>query len=47
MKPAGPLKMKEQRAFAAGAQAYLVKPVDNEQLIEQVSRLISAELADD
>lgn len=31
-----------QQAFAAGAQGYLVKPVDNDELIEQVSRLISA-----
>src|SRR6266446_8133595 len=31
----------KQQAFAAGAQAYLVKPVDNDELIEQVSRLIS------
>jgi DNA-binding response OmpR family regulator len=32
----------KQQAFAAGAQAYLVKPVDIDELIEQVSRLISA-----
>jgi DNA-binding response OmpR family regulator len=32
----------KQLPFAAGAQGYLVKPVDNDQLIEQVSRLISA-----
>jgi DNA-binding response OmpR family regulator len=32
----------KQQAFAAGAQGYLVKPVDNDELIEQVSRLISA-----
>jgi DNA-binding response OmpR family regulator len=31
-----------QRAFAVGAQGYLVKPVDNNHLVEQVSRLISA-----
>jgi len=31
----------KQQAFAAGAQGYLVKPVDNDELIEQVSRLIS------
>src|SRR6266404_4193030 len=33
----------KQQAFAAGAQAYLVKPVDNDELIEEVSRIISAE----
>jgi DNA-binding response OmpR family regulator len=32
----------KQQAFAAGAQGYLVKPVDNDELIKQVSRLISA-----
>ena len=32
----------KQQAFAAGAQAYLVKPVDNDELIEEVSRIISA-----
>ncbi len=32
----------KQQAFAAGAQGYLVKPVDNDELIEQVSRLTSA-----
>ena len=32
----------KQQAFAAGAQGYLVKPVDNDRLIEQVSRLIPA-----
>ncbi len=31
----------KQQAFAAGAQAYLVKPVDNDELIEEVSRVIS------
>jgi len=31
----------KQEAFAAGAQAYLVKPADNDELIEAVSRLIS------
>src|SRR6266850_1865545 len=31
----------KQEAFAAGAQAYLVKPTDNDELIEEVSRLIS------
>ena len=31
-----------QRAFAAGAQGYLVKPVDNDELLKQLSRLISA-----
>ena len=31
----------KQQAFAAGAQGYLVKPVDNDELIEQVSRLVS------
>jgi len=28
----------KQEAFAAGAQAYLVKPADNDELIEEVSR---------
>ena len=32
----------KQQAFTAGAQGYLVKPVDNDELIEQVFRLISA-----
>ena len=32
----------KQQAFTAGAQGYLVKPVDNDELTEQVSRLISA-----
>jgi DNA-binding response OmpR family regulator len=32
----------KQQAFAAGAQGYLVKPVDHDQLIEEVSRIISA-----
>jgi DNA-binding response OmpR family regulator len=32
----------KQQAFAAGAQGYLRKPVDNDELIEQVSQLISA-----
>jgi two-component system phosphate regulon response regulator PhoB len=31
----------KQQAFAAGAQAYLVKPVDNDELIEAVSRIIA------
>jgi len=31
----------KQQAFAAGAQEYLVKPVDIDELIEQVTRLIS------
>ena len=31
----------KQEAFAVGAQAYLVKPADNDELIEEVSRLIS------
>jgi DNA-binding response OmpR family regulator len=31
----------KQEAFAAGAQAYLVKPADNDELIKEVSRLIS------
>jgi DNA-binding response OmpR family regulator len=31
----------KQQAFSAGAQAYLVKPVDNDELIERVTRLIS------
>src|ERR1700755_3064438 len=29
-----------QEAFASGAQAYLVKPVDNDELVETVRRLI-------
>ena len=32
----------KQQAFAAGAQGYLVKPVDNDELIKKVSRIISA-----
>jgi two-component system phosphate regulon response regulator PhoB len=32
----------KQQAFAAGAQGYLVKPVDNDELIEEISRIISA-----
>jgi CheY-like chemotaxis protein len=32
----------KQQAFTAGAQGYMVKPVDNDELIEQVSRIISA-----
>ena len=32
----------KQQAFTAGAQGYLVKPVDNDELIEQVSRIIAA-----
>ena len=31
----------KQQAFAAGAQGYLVKPVDNDELIEEVFRIIS------
>src|SRR6266446_8796148 len=31
----------KQQALTAGAQAYLVKPADNDELIEEVSRLIS------
>src|SRR6266403_882776 len=31
----------KQQALAAGAQGYLVKQVDNDELIEQVSRLTS------
>jgi len=31
----------KQQAFSAGAQGYLVKPVDNNELIEEVFRLIS------
>jgi DNA-binding response OmpR family regulator len=31
-----------QRALTPGAQGYLVKPVDNIELIEQISRIISA-----
>ena len=30
----------KQEAFASGAQAYLVKPVDNDELVETVRRLI-------
>ena len=33
----------KQQAFSAGAQGYLVKPVDNDELIEEVFRLISPE----
>jgi DNA-binding response OmpR family regulator len=32
----------KQQAFTAGAQGYLVKPVDNDELIQQVALLISA-----
>jgi DNA-binding response OmpR family regulator len=32
----------KQQAFAAGAQGYLVKPVGNRELIEEVARIISA-----
>ena len=31
----------KQQAFAAGAQAYLVKPAENDELIAEVARLIS------
>lgn len=31
----------KQQAFAAGAQGYLVKPADNDELVSAVSRLIS------
>jgi DNA-binding response OmpR family regulator len=31
----------KRAAFAAGAQGYLTKPVENDKLIEEVSRLIS------
>jgi two-component system chemotaxis response regulator CheY len=31
----------KQEAFASGAQAYLTKPVDNDELVEAVFRLIS------
>ena len=31
----------KQEAFASGAQAYLAKPVDNDELVEEVFRLIS------
>src|SRR5882724_214257 len=31
----------KEQAFASGAQAYLVKPVDNEKLVEVVFHLIS------
>ena len=37
------LERDKQRAFAAGAQGYLVKPVDNHELIAEVSRIISSE----
>ena len=33
----------KQQAFAAGAQGYLVKPADNDDLIKEISRIISAE----
>jgi len=32
----------KQQAFAAGAQAYLVKPAENDELIAEVFRIISA-----
>ena len=32
----------KQQALDAGAQGYLVKPVDHDELIEEVSRIISA-----
>jgi DNA-binding response OmpR family regulator len=38
----GAYERDRQQAFAAGAQGYLVKPVDNDELIEEVSRIISA-----
>jgi DNA-binding response OmpR family regulator len=31
----------KQEAFSSGAQAYLTKPADNDELIKEVSRLIS------
>jgi YesN/AraC family two-component response regulator len=31
----------KQQALAAGAQGYLVKPVDHDELIAEVSRIIS------
>ena len=31
----------KQEAFSSGAQAYLTKPVDNDELIEEVFRLIA------
>jgi len=31
----------KQQAFAAGAQGYLVKPVDSDELLQQLSGLIS------
>ena len=31
----------KQEAFASGAQAYLTKPVDNDELVEAVFRLVS------
>src|SRR6266576_2470948 len=33
------LERDKQQAFAAGAQGYLVKPVDNHELIAEVSRI--------
>jgi DNA-binding response OmpR family regulator len=32
----------KQEAFSSGAQGYLTKPVDNDELIKEVSRLIAA-----
>ena len=32
----------KQQAYAAGAQGYLVKPADNDDLIKEISRIISA-----
>jgi DNA-binding response OmpR family regulator len=34
----------KQEAFASGAQAYLTKPVDNDELVETIFRLISVEM---
>jgi CheY-like chemotaxis protein len=32
----------QQEAFSSGAQGYLTKPADNDELIEEVFRLIAA-----
>jgi DNA-binding response OmpR family regulator len=36
------LEHEKQQAFAAGAQGYLVKPAANDELVREVSRIISA-----
>jgi CheY-like chemotaxis protein len=33
---------RDKQALTAGAQGYLVKPIDNDELIQQFTRLISA-----